>query len=700
MANYEIQQIDIDMLKSKFNTVWIKLELANIYENINGKLTFNSNFKPIADISGELKNGSYSCDSTSDIRRTLDLDFIIKDDSYNIGADKKIWINKFIIAYLGVSNFYVENIKYYPLGVYIMNNASYSYSITDKSLSLSCTDLVALLNGDRTGIIPGVQSMKIEAAPKICSATILMDDSKKTVTINIKSDDYKPLADVQGDMSPYYYCNIGFNINTTLLSPKSNYDDYVVFVSINEFKSYQLKELTKKGEPVTFNMIDIGQDYVCTFDGNSSNDYCFVFYGKPNTISGAMIKTIEQFSPFQYLIETIGSDVTNADGSNPTYIPYDLEFSMGENQWGVITKLKELYPGWQTFFDVYGTFICNKIPTCENDEVLLSEEIFSPLVISEKPTYDFTSVKNVTEIWGKCQETDRYDDAPKVTIDTVNKKVIIDLSLTLYSCKTDGSHNDPYEYSTSELLGFMMPEIDVARRNAAINNNYPIYLRVNYESDASNKLATLPEILLVDDYTNKNNTALDKLISGLGYCIQPKYVDGTSWYAVFCGEFQVHAVCMLVDKEPSEERKAQVKIDYNCQQISYIYHADDVTTYTQQGSSVNKYVEEDCPYTIEKCGKILQVLSGSDYEQIYTTDLARQRAEYEAWKAGRLTDSITVETRLIPFLDVNMKITYKSLRTGQIDTYIVDKISHSFDSFTTTIEMHKFYATYPFVVNN
>ncbi len=95
----------------------------------------------------------------------------------------------------------------------------------------------------------------------------------------------------------------------------------------------------------------------------------------------------------------------------------------------------------------------------------------------------------------------------------------------------------------------------------------------------------------------------------------------------------------------------------------------------------------------------MQVLSGNDYEQIYTTDLARQRAEYEAWKAGRLTDSITVETRLIPFLDVNMKITYKSLRTGQVDTYIVDKISHSFDTFTTTIEMHKFYTTYPFIIN-
>lgn len=701
MANYEIQQIDLDMLKSGFNEIWIKLELANIYEKINGQLTFNSNFKPIADISGELKNGSYSCDSTSDIRRTLDLEFVIKDDTYNIGADKKIWINKFIIAYLGVGNFYVENIKYYPLGIYIMNNVSYSYSTSDKSLSLSCVDLISLLNGERNGLIPGMQTMKIEAAPEICPATASVDDNKQTVTINIQSNDYKPLSDVQGDMSPYYYCNVGFNLKSyTLLPTKNAYDNYSVFVSINEFKSYKLKDLTKSGKSVTFNMIDIGQDYVCTFDGNSSEDYCFVFYGKPNTISGAMTKIIEQFSPFKYLIESIGSDVTNADGSNATYIPYDLEFSTGTNQWDVVTKLRDLYSGWETFFDVYGTFICRKIPTCESDEVALSEEIFSPLAISEKPTYDFTSVKNITEIWGKCQETDRYDDSPKVTIDTTNQKVIIDLSLTLYSCNTDGSHNDPYEYSTSELLGFTMPNVDSSKMNVAINNSYPIYLRVNYESDTSNNFTPLSEILLIDDYTNKNNTTLDKLINGLGYCIQPKYVDDKSWYAVFCGEFQVHAVCMLVDKEPSEKQKAQDKINYNCQQISYIYHTDDVTTYTQQGSSINRYVEESCPYTIEKCGEILQVLSGNDYEQIYTTDLARQRAEYEAWKAGRLTDSITLESRLIPFLDVNMKITYKSLRTGQVDTYIVDKISHSFDNFTTTIEMHKFYATYPFVVNN
>lgn len=241
-----------------------------------------------------------------------------------------------------------------------------------------------------------------------------------------------------------------------------------------------------------------------------------------------------------------------------------------------------------------------------------------------------------------------------------------------------------------------MAEISEEKRKIAEDNNYPIYLRINYDSTADENL---PEILLIDDYANKNVTTFDKLLNGIGYCIQPKYTDGSSWYAIFYGEFQVHAVCMLVEKEPSDEIKKQHRVKYNCQQVSYIYNSGNVTTYDIYGNAYTRYEEDDCPYTVEKCDEIEQSLSGNDYEQIYTTDLARQRAEYEAWKAGRLTDSITVETILIPFLDVNVKIKYKSVHRGQVDTYIIDKISHSFDGFTTTIEMHRFYPIYPFVTN-
>lgn len=691
---YEIQQIDIDMLKAKFNTVWIKLELANVYLYENGSKTFNSNFKPFTDISGELKDGSFSNDSGSDIRRTLDLDFIIRDDKSDIAKDPNLWINKFIIAYLGVSNHYVENIKYYPLGVFIMNTPSYSYSLLDRSLSLSCIDLVALLNGDRKGVINGVLSTKIEGVPEICNASItLTDNNNKLIVVNIESDYYKPLTKTEEGETPYFDMNIGFNITNHTFN--SVYKDYSVYISINRCKHFILKSTDKK--IIKYSDLIIGQDYVCNFYGNTNEDYCFILYN-PNTISGAMTSVIQQYSPFNYLIETIGSNLTYPDGSNPTYIPYNLDFGTGATQWDIIVKLRDLITGYSTFFDEYGTFCCKAIPTCESDEILLDERVFEPLVISEKSTYELNSIKNVTEVWGGSQETDRYDEKPSITIDTKNKKVIIDVAYNQYACDEHGSHNSPYNYSTSELLGFTMPKISESDINIAINEKYPIYIRVNYEKDQSTG-ETLPEILLINDYANKNLTPLDYLTAEYGYCFKPQYNDGLTWYAVFYGEFQPHAVCLLVDEYPNAEQINADKIKYNCRQISYIYNKGLVTTYLN-GKESTYVLEEDCPYTINKIGELPQVLSGDDYDSIYTTDLARQRAEYEAWKAGRLTDSITIETKLIPFINTEIKIKYKSIRTGSVNTYIIDKIEHSFTNFTTTIEMHKFYATYPFIVNN
>ena len=135
--NYEIQQIDIDMLKARVSTVWIKFEIANIYNYENGKKVFNSSFKPIADISGELLNGSYSSDSTSDIRRTFSTTFYAQNDNFQIASNKNMWLNKFVIAYIGVLNHYVENMKFYPLGVYIIQDASYSYSATENTVSFN-----------------------------------------------------------------------------------------------------------------------------------------------------------------------------------------------------------------------------------------------------------------------------------------------------------------------------------------------------------------------------------------------------------------------------------------------------------------------------------------------------------------------------------------------------------------------------------
>ena len=108
--------------------------------------------------------------------------------------------------------------------------------------------------------------------------------------------------------------------------------------------------------------------------------------------------------------------------------------------------------------------------------------------------------------------------------------------------------------------------------------------------------------------------------------------------------------------------------------------------------------DENSPFSINKIGYRLHVLSGGDYDNITTSTLAQERAEYENWLVSRLSDSITLETVIIPFLEVNQKIQYRKLSTGSIDSYIIKSLSYSFTEGTMTITMSKFYELDPYIV--
>jgi hypothetical protein len=62
--------------------------------------------------------------------------------------------------------------------------------------------------------------------------------------------------------------------------------------------------------------------------------------------------------------------------------------------------------------------------------------------------------------------------------------------------------------------------------------------------------------------------------------------------------------------EPTLEEKEQDKENESCDNILYV-------------------VNPDSPYTIEDIGEWRQVLSGDEYENIYSDELAVERAEYE-----------------------------------------------------------------------
>lgn len=66
----------------------------------------------------------------------------------------------------------------------------------------------------------------------------------------------------------------------------------------------------------------------------------------------------------------------------------------------------------------------------------------------------------------------------------------------------------------------------------------------------------------------------------------------------------------------------------------------------------------------------------------------------ENWKNCRLTDNITITTALLPFLDVNKKVSYRRSDSDVEHQYIISSISHDFSGFTTTITMYRFYPLY------
>lgn len=90
----------------------------------------------------------------------------------------------------------------------------------------------------------------------------------------------------------------------------------------------------------------------------------------------------------------------------------------------------------------------------------------------------------------------------------------------------------------------------------------------------------------------------------------------------------------------------------------------------------------------------------TEYENIYTDDLARQRAEYELWLHTNMSNTISMTCVPMNFLDVNMKFehAFKGKETHQ---YITKSISMDLNPLgTQTIQAIRFYPLYPFIINN
>lgn len=204
-----------------------------------------------------------------------------------------------------------------------------------------------------------------------------------------------------------------------------------------------------------------------------------VVYKAGENIRQAIIDTIALAGFTRYVVD---------DAPSPGTIPVDLEFSQGVTVYDLLVGLRDIYPFYEMFFDVDGTFYYKPIPTGKDDPVVIDDTLWKNIVVSESIDVDFQNVKNAIEVYGRTHDPAHFSTETIVTGNIINLTIA-----------------DVTEYSEGMIYGFTLTDNP---RHTGMS------LKIN-------DLATLP--ILIDGITPAEIVAESGEIY---YCVVYK---GTYW---------------------------------------------------------------------------------------------------------------------------------------------------------------------------
>lgn len=203
-------------------------------------------------------------------------------------------------------------------------------------------------------------------------------------------------------------------------------------------------------------------------------------------VRGAIIAALELGGFNKYIV----SECKNVDGAIQE-VPYDIEIAQGGTVYDILKELCAILPQYQMYFDVDGVFHYELIPTGANGPVLIDDDVWQNILISESVNTDFENVKNYIEVYGRSHNIDHFSDNTTVDGSTVTLHIP-----SLTPTTTGGS---PLQEWT--LVGFVPPS----------NVTGSIYLKITAGASEA-----APTILGTYKLVNKDG-------SGANYLEKDKY---------------------------------------------------------------------------------------------------------------------------------------------------------------------------------
>ncbi len=649
---------DYNVLKQQYIKKYIRLELLDFQYNI------------VDELSGNMTKCSINVDSNSDLRRSCDLGFVVTTSTFDIKAGSKIFLDKMIRPYVGYENMRTGEIQWYNQGIYLVNNPQWSYNASTNEISMQALDLMSKLTGLRNGNLEGIPT-------KIA---------------------------------------------------------------------------------------------------------------KDENVREAIIKTIELGGFTKYICE----ECKTKDGTIVP-VPYDIEIDVGGTIYDILTGLRDIMPNYQIYFDINGVFHYEPIPLAYDDPVLIDDDLFNNVLISENINTDFESVKNYVEVLGHTWDVDYYSPSDKTTVSggtitptfsdlkTLEDGTAVGITLPSDITNVDkitinflGS-NDVVDIDDKPVKSLSKDTEWIFQCVAGEKGKLPsTYRKLEYIQSSGKQYIDTGVIvkditeIKVDfqavtilsgenqyasawvDYSNhiqigiNGNTFMDS--GGVTYSQTSSVTARTQAIGVPVGTVNLPLYLFAQSESTGALHYSSGRI-FSCQITTadglvrnfvpcknpdgvigmydvvndkfyknsgsdtfvagtdlgpgdgalpfwrFMGHQQAQATSYDNNPSSPFYVGD--PIGSSSVGRIRIVLYGGEYDNIYSDDLAKQRADFEIYQRSRLNDSISMETIPIPWMDANIVISHRFGQKQEPSKYIVKSFSVDYATGgTMTINAISWYPYY------
>ena len=642
-------------------------------------------FALIDEISGRTSSLSVSVESESDVRRTANIDINLKNDtsraqnaSFYWTQGTRYWFDKYVQIYSSTKDIRTGNYVWVNQGIYCVNSPTVAYDATSNSLSFQAVDLMSKMTGMRNGQLEGM-TYTVPVGSDITNAIegILIEQGF-TKYILYEPEQATTPQDINIDAG-----GTAWDLLTQLRDINANWEMFFDVDGVFHFQQIPSgKVLVSTSvaliseDLVTDEDVNIqasnGQDF-SVWTESSSNDV----YGDPTPLVDTPI--------WDKLLISANYDTSFEDVKNCVEV---LGKVHNPNEFATVTGLGSsrtltLSQPKENYINNYWTIAFG----------INVDESGAPVALATPIVYLYI-----------------YDSENVFmgAIDISSDPIVYGNEEFVFTMNVGESYTDV----SLEYIGFMQP------RAVAIENNpdSPYYIgkstkytcKVGTEVDFADEReivvsdvdgVTLAGLLTIDVNPWLTSSEFDSA------------TQGTKWL------FRVHAklanastpIISLTVKVAGTTLSGIAIKGMDNQTISLDY-SQDYMLVVEKGTTSTPVVwmmyyptpAELLPMSTTSAvnlpkfsNQVRYVCSGNEYDNIYSNDLAAQRARYEIYLRARLHDTINITCVPIYWLDVNQVIEYNLFDESDHDLWLVKSINTDFSvDGTQTITAMRYYPLY------